>query len=522
MYISTRANTQPVPSYEAIYLGMAPQGGLFVPEKLPKLSVQEIGDLEIMDYPGLAYILLSLFLDDYPIETLADCAEDAYGEQTGDDEVYSWEREEERASKEPEAKPDLAPVKMITDRLGFLELFHGPTAAFKDMALLIMPHLLIRAAQKMGKGKEILILVATSGDTGKAALEGFKNVPGIKIIVFYPHGGVSPLQEAQMMATDGDNTYVCAVEGNFDDCQNAVKAIFADPEMVRLLEAGGIQMSSANSINWGRLAPQIVYYFHAYLSLYKQKRIVLGEPVNFTVPTGNFGNILAGWYAKRMGLPIHKLICASNTNKVLTDFFRTGTYDRKRPFYKTNSPSMDILISSNLERFLFEISGHNGQAVQGWMDALAEEGRFQVGEDVKKAMDETLWAGFAADEDGSAVIRKIYEAYHYVMDPHTAVGMAVYEQYRRQTGDETLTLIVATASPFKFGHSVLAALDDSAASKQMDAFEILSALSDLTGEPVHPALSDLKERPRLPHRLCRQDEIKSEILSILNMLGTNG
>jgi threonine synthase len=521
MYISTRANAQPVPSHEAIYLGMAPQGGLFVPKSLPKLSVQEIGDLEIMDYPGLTYVLLSLFLDDYSIDALADCAEDAYGEQTGDDEVYSWEKEEERASQESNKKPDLAPVKMITDHLGFLELFHGPTAAFKDMALQIMPHLLTRASKKMGKEKEILILVATSGDTGKAAMEGFKNVPGIKIIVLYPHGGVSPLQEMQMTTTDGDNTYVCAVEGNFDDCQNAVKAIFADPEMVRLLEANGIQMSSANSINWGRLAPQIVYYFHAYLSLYKQERIALGDPINFVVPTGNFGNILAGWYAKRMGLPIHKLVCASNANKVLTDFFRTGTYDRNRPFYKTNSPSMDILISSNLERFLFELSGHDGQAVRGWMDALAGEGRFQVGEDVKKAMEETLWAGFATDEDGSEMIRKIYEAYHYVMDPHTAAGMAVYEQYRRQTGDETLALIIATASPFKFGHSVLAALDDSAASKQMDEFEILGALSDLAGEPAPPALSDLKERPRLHHRLCRQDQIKSEILSILNISGTN-
>jgi threonine synthase len=307
------------------------------------------------------------------------------------------------------------------------------------------------------------------------------------------------------------------VEGNFDDCQNGVKAIFGDEEMIRLLGGKGVQMSSANSINWGRLAPQIVYYFYAYFALCKQKRCDLGTPVNFVTPTGNFGNILAGWYARRMGLPIHKLICASNKNKVLTDFFRTRVYDRNRPFYNTSSPSMDILISSNLERFLFELSGRDGEIIQKWMRGLSEEGRFEVGETVKNAMDEVLWAGFAEDEEGSGIIRKIYDRHHYVMDPHTAVGMTVYERYLEQTGDGTLTLIDATASPFKFSGGVLAALDDSAAAKEMNEFETLRALSGFIGEPAHPALLDLDRRPVRPRRLCRRDEMKSVILSIAEL-----
>jgi threonine synthase len=518
MYISTRGNAGTAPSYEAVYLGMAPGGGLFVPQTLPGYSAEELAALKDLSYPALAASMLNTLMDDYPLPVLRDYAAKAYGEPA------VW------------GDADPAPVKMIRDGLGFLELFHGPTAAFKDMALQIMPRLLTYASQRMDSGKEILILVATSGDTGKAALEGFKNVPGIRIIVFYPHGGVSSVQEAQMETTDGDNTYVCAVEGNFDDCQNGVKAIFGDEEMIRLLEGKGVQMSSANSINWGRLAPQIVYYFHAYFELCGQKRLEWGRPVNFVVPTGNFGNILAGWYAKQMGLPIGKLICASNMNKVLTDFFRTGVYDRHRPFYNTSSPSMDILISSNLERFLFELSGRDGEMIQKWMGELSGGGRFRVGESVKKAMDEVLWAGFSADEDGAGMIRKIYGAYRYVMDPHTAVGMAVYEQYRDQTGDGTLTLIDATASPFKFGGSVLAALNDSAASGNLSGtsrtsgtsgnpsgnlsgspneFEALRALSDLTGAPAHPALLGLEKRPRLHRRFCRRDEMKSVVLSIL-------
>jgi threonine synthase len=458
--------------------------------------MKELKALEALDYPALAAAMLNALMDDYPEPVLREFAAKAYRKP-------AWD-----------GNADPAPVVMIRDGLGFLELFHGPTAAFKDMALQMMPYLLMYASQKTGSGKELLILVATSGDTGKAALEGFKNVPGVKIAVFYPQGGVSPLQEAQMEIADGDNTWVCAVEGNFDDCQNGVKAIFGDEEMIRLLDGRGIRLSSANSINWGRLAPQIVYYFHAYFALHRQKRVELGAPVNFVTPTGNFGNILAGWYAKQMGLPIHKLICASNMNKVLTDFFRTGVYDRNRPFYNTSSPSMDILISSNLERFLFELSGRDGEIIQKWMSDLSREGRFQVGTDVKREMDEVLWAGFALDEEGSEMIRKIYGQRHYVMDPHTAVGMAVYEQYLAQTGDETLTLIGATASPFKFSGGVLAALDGSAASGGRNEFETVKALSDFTGVPAHPALLDLEGRPRRRRRLCRRDEMKSMVLSV--------
>jgi threonine synthase len=464
--------------------------------------MDELKDLESLSYPELAAAVLNALMDDYPAPVLRDFTAKAYGDP-------AWGGD---------AGP--APVRMIGGGLGFLELFHGPTAAFKDMALQVMPYLLTYASQRTGAGKEILILVATSGDTGKAALEGFKDVPGVKIIVFYPRGGVSPVQEAQMNTTGGRNTYVCAVEGNFDDCQNGVKAIFGNEEMIRLLGGRGVQMSSANSINWGRLAPQIVYYFHAYFALSGQKRLEWGEPVNFVAPTGNFGNILAGWYAKQMGLPVHKLICASNMNHVLTDFFQTGIYDRNRPFYYTNSPSMDILISSNLERLLFELSGRDGETIRNWMGELAGGGRFQVSEVVKKAMDETLWAGFATDEEGSEMIRKIYGQSRYVMDPHTAVGMAVYEQYRSQTGDETLTLVDATASPFKFSGSVLAALDHPAAAR--DEFETLKILSDFTGEPAHPALLGLKERPRLHRRICRRDEMASAVLSVLDSDSNSG
>jgi len=496
MYISTRGNHPPVTASQAIYLGMVPQGGLFVPEQIPGLTLPEIAAMEGLDYPKLACEILKLYMDDYSEEELKECADKAYGKN------FFHE--------------DIAPVTLLEDMGGVLELWHGPTAAFKDMALQIMPHLLSKALIKEGSGKQVLILVATSGDTGKAALEGFKNVPGIRIVVFYPHQGVSKVQELQMSTTDGDNTYVVAIKGNFDDCQDGVKRIFGDQDLARTLTAAGQQLSSANSINWGRLAPQIVYYFYAYLSLTEAGCIQMGDPLNFVVPTGNFGNILAAWYAKSMGLPIGKLICASNTNKVLTDFFETGVYDRNRPFYKTQSPSMDILISSNLERFLFEMAGHDGAKVSAWMEGLNREGKFQVDAPLLAKMREILWAGFADEAEAAEQTRKVFKTYHYVLDPHTAVGAAVYEQYRQATGDETLSVLDATASPFKFCKSVMEALGDEKAPEGLDELMILEALSGYAGIPIHPSLAGLDKREIRHTKVAEKNDMKNLVKSILD------
>lgn len=496
MYISTRGNHTPVTASQAIYLGMVPQGGLFVPEQIPRLTLTEIAAMEGMDYPKLACRILKLYMDDYSEEELKECADKAYGKN------FFHE--------------DIAPVTLLEDLGGVLELWHGPTAAFKDMALQIMPHLLSKALVKEGSGKQVLILVATSGDTGKAALEGFKNVPGIQIVVFYPHQGVSKVQELQMSTTDGDNTYVVAIKGNFDDCQDGVKRIFGDQELARELASRSQQLSSANSINWGRLAPQIVYYFYAYLSLTDAGCIDMGDPLNFVVPTGNFGNILAAWYAKSMGLPIGKLICASNTNKVLTDFFETGIYDRNRPFHKTQSPSMDILISSNLERFLFEMTGHDGAKVNAWMEALNQDGKFQVDAPLLAKMKEILWAGFADEEEAAEQTRQVYKTYHYVLDPHTAVGAAVYEKYREATGDETLSVLDATASPFKFCKSVMEAMGNEKAPGDLDELMILEALSGYTGTPIHPSLAELDKREIRHTKVAEKNEMKNLVKSILD------
>jgi threonine synthase len=496
MYISTRDNQGPVSASQAIYLGMVPGGGLFVPEKIPRLSLEQIEAMEEMDYPRLAKTILGLFLDDYTDEELQDCADKAYGRN------FFHE--------------DIAPITVLEDFGGVLELWHGPTAAFKDMALQIMPHLLSKALIKEGSGNQVLILVATSGDTGKAALEGFKNVPGIKIAVFYPNQGVSKVQELQMCTTDGDNTYVIAIQGNFDDCQAGVKQIFGDQELAKELLQRKLQLSSANSINWGRLAPQIVYYFYSYLSLTDAGCINMGEPVNFVVPTGNFGNIAAAWYAKSMGLPIGKLICASNDNKVLTDFFATGIYDRNRPFYKTQSPSMDILISSNLERFLFEMTEHDGKQVNAWMQELNQTGKFQVSQKLLTKMQELIWAGYADEAAADEMIRNSYRKYQYVMDPHTAVGAVVQEQYRQATGDNTFCVLDATASPFKFSKSVMEALGNEKAPENLDELQIVEALSGYTGMPVHPALKDLEKRKVLHTKVAEISEMKAIVLDILD------
>ncbi|MEL7624857.1 MAG: threonine synthase [Clostridiales bacterium] len=495
MYISTRGNYSPVTASKAIYLGMVPPGGLFVPEKVPKLSLDEIKAMEDLPYPALAEKILGYYLDDYTPEEIKESTQAAYGQN------FFHE--------------DIAPLTLLEDMGGILELWHGPTAAFKDMALQLTPRLLSQAIKKSDDNQELLILVATSGDTGKAALEGFKDVPGIHIACFFPDQGVSKVQELQMRTTDGKNTYVIAVEGNFDDCQNGVKEIFGDAAFNAELAKKGWQLSSANSINWGRLCPQIVYYFYAYLSLTQAGCLEMGQPVHFVVPTGNFGNILSAWYAKEMGLPIGKLICASNENKVLTDFFATGHYDRRRTFYKTSSPSMDILISSNLERFLFEMNGHNAEAIAGYMRDLQEKGSFTIEEDLLQKMQDLIWAGSAGQEEAAAEIRRVYEKYHYLMDTHTAVGSVVYGRYAEEREDETLAVMDATASPFKFSKSVMAALGDEEAPEDVDELLILDALAAYTGNPAHPALAGLDKRPVLHSKCVTQKEMKSVVEAIV-------
>lgn len=497
-YISTRGNYNKVDSAEAIKLGMVPPGGLFVPEHIPVFSEDKIKSMVGKSYREVAREILGVYLTDYTPEEIQDCIDKAYNSANF-------------------ASPDMAPLHKLDDKCYILELWHGPTAAFKDMALQIMPHFLSKAVTKVGSEREILILVATSGDTGKAALEGFKDVPGIKIMVFYPHGGVSRVQELQMTTTEGNNTYVVAVKGNFDDCQNAVKEIFGDKDFNSLLETKGYELSSANSINWGRLLPQIIYYFWAYVELVNKNAISYGDKVNFDVPTGNFGNILAAYYAYRMGLPINKLICASNENKVLTDFFNTGTYDRNREFIKTNSPSMDILISSNLERFLFELSGHDGVAISKWLDQLAKDGIFTVNNEIQAELSNILTAGFADQAQTLETIKEAFEKYEYTMDTHTAVGLKVYLDYVKETGDDTVTIIDSTASPYKFNNAVLEAIKGSEAISGKNEFEILDELSNVSNTEIHPGLRNLDTKPVRHDKVAEKEEIKKAITELLDI-----
>ncbi|WP_418791945.1 threonine synthase [Phosphitispora sp. TUW77] len=497
-YVSTRGNFDSVNAAEAIKLGMVPPGGLFVPEGIPVIDSKKLISLAGKGYREIAREILGMFLTDYLPEEIDECIQKAYNDNNFD-------------------HPDMAPLYKLDNSSYVLELWHGPTAAFKDMALQIMPHFLSRAIEKLGVDRETVILVATSGDTGKAALEGFKNVPGIKIIVFYPYGGVSKVQELQMTTTDGDNTYVVAVRGNFDDCQNAVKQVFGDEAYNSFLAEKGYELSSANSINWGRLLPQIVYYFWAYLDLVGKKVVSQGDKVNFVVPTGNFGNILAGYYAFRMGLPINKLICASNENRVLTDFFATGTYDRNREFIKTVSPSMDILISSNLERFLFEMTGHDAGKISEWLGQLNREGQFQADENTRRETERILSAGYASEEETLETIRTVFEKYGYTVDTHTAVGVKVYSDYVRETGDRTVTVLDATANPFKFNRAVLEALKGEDAIAGKDEFEILRELEKITGMETHRGLKNLDSRPVKYDRVSDKGDIKKDIEEILGL-----
>ncbi|MGI5901362.1 MAG: threonine synthase [Desulfitobacteriia bacterium] len=488
LYFSTRGNIEAQSSSQVIALGMVPQGGLFVPESFPQIPWEKYKDL---NYSELALEIMKLFLTDFPETVLKEAVR-----------VYRDGRF---------AKENPAPLVEVAG-CGLLELWHGPTAAFKDMALQVLPYLLASALKTTGSKAEVLILTATSGDTGKAALEGFKDAPGTKIIVFYPDGGVSPIQERQMITTGGSNTYVVAVSGNFDECQTAVKNIFASPDLRDRFSSNNLVLSSANSINWGRLLPQIVYYFWTYLQAVNKGRINSGEGLNIVVPTGNFGNILAAFYARQMGLPINKLLCASNQNNVLTDFFATGEYNINRPFYLTSSPSMDILISSNFERFLFEMSGRETSKIQEWFTSLKTTGKFQVDEQTLNSCRQNMFAGWASEEEVAETIKETYEKHSYVLDPHTAVGMKVYQDYRQEKRDETYTVVASTASPFKFAPSVLEALEGKESLRCGDAWGALQKLADLTGWEIPQNLRTLQEKALMPLHKCKAEEIEAYLL----------
>ena len=476
LFVSTRGKTDLVSSAHAITRGLAADGGLFVPQRFPKMRMSDIKAMENKPYTERAIDILCQFLTDYSEDELRECVQQAYAA--------------EKFGGEP------VPLVKVNDNTAVLELWHGPTSAFKDMALQLLPHLLTRAIAKTGEKNKVIILVATSGDTGKAALEGFADVEDTEIIVFYPSEGVSDIQKQQMVTQVGKNVRVFGIEGNFDDAQRGVKEIFGDAEMAAELAQQGYVFSSANSINWGRLVPQIVYYFSAYADAVKNGYITLGQPVNFVVPTGNFGNILAGYYAKIMGLPVERLLCASNSNNVLTDFINTGIYDRRREFYKTISPSMDILISSNLERLLYNITEDNAEKVTEYMTSLNNEGNYKIdSEDLKKVQSQ-FFGAWVDELETKEAIGRIYNDYKYLMDTHTAVAWRTLEKYRLLTDDDVFSIILSTASPYKFSDSVLEALED----REIEAknpFELLHELNEKTGAPIPTRMLELEKMPIL-------------------------
>ena len=475
-YKSTRNSDVRVDSATAITQGISADGGLFVPESVPKLTLDEIKYLAGLNYSCRAAYIFKKYLTDFTDAEIQYCTDSAYS-------TKNFETE------------SIAEISQLFDGTYMIELWHGPTCAFKDMALQILPYFLTTSAKKINIDKKIIILVATSGDTGKAALEGFKDVEGTQILVFYPEDGVSPMQKRQMTTQEGSNVGVCAVKGNFDDCQNGVKSIFTDAEIKEKMNAAGLMFSSANSINWGRLVPQIVYYISSYASLAECGEISLGDKINIVVPTGNFGNILAAYYAKLMGLPVNKLICASNINKVITDFIETGIYDRNRKFYATCSPSMDILISSNLERLLYILTGQDDAQIREWFGRLASTGRYEVNDEVKNVLREEFFAGYCDDDQTKKTIREIYEKYSYTCDTHTAVAVKVYEDYKNKTGDMTKTLIASTASPYKFSSSVLEAIEGS--NSELDEYEMVDRLAELSKLPIPSSLAELKNKERI-------------------------
>ena len=492
-YVSTRNGKSSVQSAEAIARGIAPDGGLYVPAAIPRLRPEQLKELAGLDYSGRAKEILKLYLTDFTEAELDQIVRAAYVDRFDGNQP--------------------APLYRLGNNNAYmLELWHGPTCAFKDMALQVLPHLMVKAAAKIGDTRTIVVLVATSGDTGKAALEGFCDVNGTKILVFYPEKGVSEMQKRQMVTQSGDNVCVAAVRGNFDDAQTAVKNIFTDPELAKLLNEKGMVFSSANSINWGRLVPQIVYYVSAYLDLL-QSGVDLTNGFNIVVPTGNFGNILAAYYAKEMGLPVHKLICASNRNNVLTDFIDSGTYDRRRDFFATSSPSMDILISSNLERLLYHISAGDDALVCDLMAGLKDEGHYTLPAVLQKVLGQSFFGGFCDETATMATIRATFDRYHYLADTHTAVGLNVYEQYLGAGADNRPTVLASTANAYKFPGSVLAAFGR----QEADEFAALRALESLTEQAVPVGLSGLDCRELRFFDICDRDELDKAVLSFLNI-----
>lgn len=484
-YLSTRGG-EPATAAQAIVRGICPTGGLYVPECFPAIDITKL--TPDASYPALARAILSPFLPDTDPDKLYGMASRAY--QSFD-------------------TPLVTPLHALSGGESVLELWHGPTMAFKDVALQMLPHLMRDSLDQIGESRTVYILVATSGDTGKAALEGFRDVEGTRVLVFYPLGGVSEAQRLQMVTQEGANMDVCAVRGNFDDAQTGVKRIFASPEAADALGALGYRLSSANSINFGRLLPQIVYYFDAYRRLVSAGSIHSGEAVNFCVPTGNFGDILAGDYARRMGLPVHKLICASNRNNVLSEFFQKGLYNDRRPFYKSMSCSIDILISSNLERLLFEIAGRDPALVKRWMLSLQEDGRYSIGDDALRALSGYYEADWCDEENTLATIRRCFETHGYLMDPHTAVAQTVYERYRARTGDETYTVLLSTANPYKFASDVLSAFETAGDNDFYNA-ERLHALSNV---PVPHSLRGLMGKPERHTDVCNLDDMQARVIA---------
>jgi threonine synthase len=494
-YVSTRSSSPATTSKEAIIRGIAPDNGLYVPSSFPSLGSAALESSEQEPYVSRATKILRPFLSDYtPAELTAAC-QAAYSNNFD--------------------TPLVAPVRFLGNEMAVLELWHGPTLAFKDMALQLMPWLLKTAILSEKDPHKIVILVATSGDTGKAALEGFADVEGVSIFVFYPHEGISEIQRLQMVTQRGSNVGVCGVLGNFDDAQSGVKQIFSEPEINDRLERFHFRFSSANSINWGRLAPQIVYYFSAYGDLIVSGKINRGQSINICIPTGNFGNILAAYYAYKCGLPVSKLICASNINKVLTDFIRSGIYDKRREFYKTESPSMDILVSSNLERLLFELADRKAGQILNWMSQLATEGRYQISDNALDQLQSLFYGNFANPFDTTKAIKEAFGKYGYLMDPHSAVGYSVLQKYRKETGDETFTVLVSTASPFKFNRAVLNGIGRDTSNK--DEYSLLQELSSILGQPVPARLAELKSLPEIHQGMCEKQGMAKVILKFLGI-----
>ncbi|MGE5329350.1 MAG: threonine synthase [Deltaproteobacteria bacterium] len=496
-YISTRGYKNHITASSAIVSGIAPDGGLFVPRCIPVLSQNEIIGLYKKNFQDIAFFIIKKFIPDIENEDLKKCISQAYNSKSFDN-------------------PLICPLRPLTDSILMLELWHGPTCAFKDIALQLLPRLLTVSAKNLGDESTFVILAATSGDTGKAALEGFKDVPKTKVVVFFPQDGVSDIQKSQMVTQEGNNVHVIGVNGNFDHAQSGVKEIFADKELLNTLAAKNMKLSSANSINWGRLLPQIVYYFSSYMALLKSSHIKFGDKINVCIPTGNFGNIMAGYYAKKMGLPINKLIIATNQNDVLARFVKTGVYDASKDLKTTISPSMDILVSSNLERLLFEASGHDSEKVLELMNSLKQNRSYKVDKEIFSFIREDFYADYATEKSTLKSIKNVFRNYKYVVDPHTAVGLHVYNKYVKKTEDHTLTIIASTASPYKFNRSVINALNKKAQSfENKDEFELLNILSATTKTLVPKPLKHLASKPVLHNTVCEKDEMKKVLEKIL-------